>query len=224
LLIGFLFAFSVPESIAIAASNESATDSLLVVPIEARSLAETNLREMWRALARDSPSILGLPFGVDVANAMLGEPYFLFKLAGGGLEKFMDSTQSDPRSFAAIVHYCFPIELPDRRDAGTLIIARNRNDVGEKFVPSDGEFLFGGFFRPDDATSSMIRMLRAYYRTPCAVEYVDIAEHQFLVTGPKGNLLSGQDRASLKPIDEDARRIRDKIHRFRQLVPESGER
>jgi hypothetical protein len=136
----------------------------------------------------------------------------------------MDSAEGDPRRFATIVHYCFPIVLPDRRDAGTLVIARNRNDVGEKFVPSDGELLFGGFFLPDDATSSMIRMLMAHYRSPCAVEYVDIAEHQFLVTDPKGNLLSGQDRASLKPIEEDARRIRDKIHRFRQLMPESGER
>jgi len=220
----FLFALSALGNTAIAASSASSTDSLLVVPVEARSLAHAILEGTWEKIARNNPSFLRIPFGVDVEDATLGEPFLVFKLASPGLEKYVDSAEHDPRGFATVVEYCFPILLPDHRDAGAVIIVRNRNDVGEKFIPSDGEVSASGFYGPDDVTLSMIGTLRRYYRSPCAVEYVDIAEHQFLVRDGKGNLLAGQDQSSLKPIVEDAAGIREKIRRFRESIPMKGEK
>jgi hypothetical protein len=179
-----------------------------------RALAQETLTERWIPSATMSPDFYQVEEGLDLTGARLVEPFLNITLRGPALDHYLDSNQDDPRPFASAFQYCFPIYLPDFKEPlGAVIIGRNRDESGNKFVAESGEFTWVGYW-PGGTGSRLADAVRLRDRFKGEVSFV-----QFLDTfipdrimladslGPRSAYLPD----SLKSIADDAREIKRQL-------------
>jgi len=193
------------------------------IPAGARELAIATLDGHWKPAVSRSPEFYGLTSAVDASNAQLAEPFVLFQLRGKSLKAYMDSSENDPRGFASMEDYCFPVEQPDGTNVGAIIIARNADENGKKWQPMKGDFVVQGFWRPRSSVLPEISEMRQTYARVYMVRYVDLGMQRYLVKDKSGRLLSGSNKASIRPLAEDASIIRDNIRSLQERTPSFGE-
>ncbi|HET6348449.1 MAG TPA: hypothetical protein VFH88_05125 [Candidatus Krumholzibacteria bacterium] len=180
------------------------SDSLGVVPAAARAFVDSILDPFWKKPVSDSPTFFGLPPDVDVSHVTLGDPFILFQFSGRAAREYKESSIDDPRGFANMVKYCFPVLFPDGTSAGSIIVLRNRDEHGVKLHSNADEYTTAGLFRPNDVLPTRIADLRRDYTGVYALQFMDRDIKRFVVWDQTYGWISGMDRESFKPLRLDA--------------------
>jgi len=130
------------------------------IPDGARVRALRELEEWWKPLALQNPAMLGLDrVDVDVHKAVLGSPYVLYILHDEDSAAYVKSDEVDPRAFAAVRWYVFPIYVADMF-LGSLRVCRNVDSTGKKLWASDGEYTAAGASHRNDKITLQVLTLR----------------------------------------------------------------
>jgi len=176
--------------------------------------------ESVRSLARKELEIQWIPHpflipgqsadSLDVAGARLGEPFLDVTLREPSPDAYVDSQESDPRLFASVVLYCFPIYIPARTEpVGALVIVRNRDESGKAFSPGMGDVIPWGYYGGGEGrVSDAVRLRERFNAEVSFVQFFDTnIPSRIIIPGSTG-LRSGADPDSLKPIADDAKEIK----------------
>jgi len=114
----------------------------VAVPAEAERVATTYFEERWEPSARRHPEVYDV-VDVDVSDARLAAPFQEFTLRGDAATRFLMSDDLDPRPYAVIRRYTFPI-MDGNTHLGSIIVQYNRDENGDKFDGTAGDyFVFG---------------------------------------------------------------------------------
>jgi hypothetical protein len=194
--------------------NSLATSSAqAVVPAAAEHLAQSYLEGKWKPNAKANPEFYGVA-GVDVSHATLAPRFPEYIMRGERVERYLVSIEVDPRQYAAITRYSFPIVV-DAECVGSIIVQRNRDENNKGFDESSGDYFFFAVSFRDNPVDDYLLNLRARAGAESEVIWLQIVGSnvtaRFLVKPPGGELLSAPQGEELVPVAEDAKRLKAEI-------------
>jgi hypothetical protein len=191
------------------------------IPEEVESLAVAALHERWIPNASASPDIYRIDDGVEVRSAVLGPPFCRLTIRGEGLDRFLASTDNDPRRFAAVEEFCFPIVLRGGTAVGVLKVSRNSDEDGVPFLPGRGAFIYSGEILGGNSVRH-VDALRSRYSTDIEVYFVRFIDaglsRRFMIRQPDGTMLAGPSPDSLRSLEEEGRFVRENGRFFGQVL------
>ncbi len=174
---------------------------------QARELAQHEMMNRFLPSARREPEFYRLE-GIELEGLRLGDPYLYIALGEGSIDDYCESSVDDPRLYASLVHYIFPIHVSGRR--GPVIwmwIVRNLNGDREKYNGEEGALFFGGYSYADStgtAEVSKAQNLRERFHARISfVTFLDRHTDRIVVDDPSGPR-SGTSADTMKGIAEDA--------------------
>jgi hypothetical protein len=181
----------------------------------ARALAEKLLVEKWLPSVTRFPDSYGVK-GIPIEQPRLGEPFLDVTLRGRSLNDYLTSAEADPRSFASIVKYAFPIYVSSREEPlMSMIVMRNRDENGNKFNPEDGACSFFGYYfcGPGSITNAALSLRSRFGGRVSFVAFLDTEiERRVMIddsVGVRSGVLTRSGTVdSLTTLVEDARRIK----------------
>lgn len=198
-------------------SNKSRT-----APSDASELAQKILEGRWKKEVQSSPSTFRISPDMDLSTVSLRQPFTILVLRGETLTEYLASSSNDPREFPVIEKYCFPIGLADGRNVGAILIRKNRDENNAIRTPGKGEFVWFGFYLPNDRTVIDVEELRGERSDESevyVVQYIDGGVFpRYLVQKRDGTLYSGSSRQSLRLLVEDAPSVRDSVRAFHRVL------
>jgi hypothetical protein len=195
------------------ADSDHPVTSDVVVPSEARQVANAYLEQHWKSDVKASPSFYGL-VGVDVSDATLAPPFHEYILREAAVRRFALSSDDDPRPYWTLERYAFPIVVKGGV-VGSILIQRNQNEEGDKFEANAGDYFFFAVTFNGNQVDKLLMDLRA--ANPGAdigwVEFVGSNVAPRIVIQKSGNdILSAPQGEQPVPIAEDARKLKERLH------------
>ena len=175
----------------------------------ARKVALKALHEQFIPAATRSPEFYHVT-GIPLEKPRLGEPFLDIRLRPASLDDYAKSSEDDPRTFASLFKYCFPIYVANRPDPIMyIVISRNYDRDRDTVFVDGGELVLAGYYPPGPGmTASAVALRELYGSRVSFVEFLDTSiPRRVIIDGPTG-ILSGAETDSLAAMQVDARKIK----------------
>lgn len=145
-----------------------------------------------------------------MTNAHIGEPFLDISLSERGLDEYANNNEDDPRLFANLFKYCFPVYVAGRPDPIIfIVICRNYNRDRDTVFTDDGEFIAGGYYFAGPGITQRAATLQQLYGGRVSfVSFIDAAIPQRVIIDAPNGLRSGVEGDSLTTMQADARKIK----------------
>lgn len=182
----------------------------------ARAVALKALDEQFLPAATRDPDFYHVK-GIELKESRLGEPFLDIILSPTSLDDYANSSEDDPRIFATVLKYCYPVYVTGRSDPIIfMVICRNYNRDRDTVFTDGGELDLCGYIPRGDGTAVSAGALRELYGGRVSfVQFNDTSiQRRVIVDGRTGSLsgrvgiLSGEQTDSLTTMQSDARRIK----------------
>lgn len=190
----------------------------------------TRIIDAWKAKAETDPTWFRHKWALtdsetDFSAAALEDPYVLYMMPFDRFVGYLDSKDPDILSSAQLLCYGFPI-VNKGRFIGSLMIIKNRDSEGKKYIEQSGEYVKYGRHLADEVMDQRIHELQAKF--PKGERYVvcglEIGNHGAFVLVRRGErtelitacgLLSGKTLG----LEEGGEKGRFPILPFDEAVP-----
>ncbi len=188
-------------------------------PDGARGVAVDYFESKWKPIAENDPKAFDVD-GIDISAAALGLPFSEYILRGEKVTEYANSSDIDPRRYASLVRYTFPI-LVDGNCVGSIMVQRNRDENNRKFDESSGDFFFFGVGLRDNGVDKFLLDLRKQSEGGAEISWVQIVggavSPRFIIDVPGKPLLAGT--YGVKPTEADAARLKAEVRAGRGVRP-----
>jgi hypothetical protein len=192
-------------------------------PDGARRVAVDYFESRWKPIAKSDPKAFDVD-GIDISTATLGLPFSEYILRGEKVTEYANSSDIDPRRYAALVRYTFPIVV-DGNCVGSIMVQRNRDEHNRKFDESSGDFFFFGVGLRDNGVDRFLLDLRRQSERGAEISWVQIVggavSPRFIIDVPGKPLLAGT--YGVKPTQADAARLKAEVRAGQKVQPEGSE-
>lgn len=98
------------------------------VPAAALEAAQKCLDDDWRVRCAANPIFYGLKDAAGVSTAELRPPFVEYILRGDELSEYAASSSYDPRPFATLTKYMYPIAIAEDFVGGLVVLANHTED------------------------------------------------------------------------------------------------
>lgn len=173
----------------------------------ARACAQKYLTETLIPSMAQSPDFYDVE-EIDIKDPRLDEPFLDVMLRGRSFDDFLDSDEEDPRLFASVLRYGFPVFVSGRNEPIlSILVMRNRDENRNKLIPEEGDVAFCGIYLYPGTTEQAIRLRERFGAEISFVQFLDAVFERIMVEDSTG-ILSGFSADSLVTLSEDARTMK----------------
>ena len=174
----------------------------------ARSVAQHEMTERFLPRASAGPAFYYVE-GIELKGLHLGEPFLEVALRDRSIDDYCNSDVDDPRLYASILRYVFPIYVADRQEPiiWMLIDRKKPQNAG-------GGLVWTGYYYADTTSVALVgKALRIRNRFKSQVSFVDFVDKRTerIIIDSSAGIRSGPSEDALVSMSEDARVIKHDI-------------
>lgn len=190
----------------------------------------TRIIDAWKAKAETDPAWFRHKWAMtdsetDFSAAALEDPYVLYMMPLDHFVGYLDSKDPDILSSAQLFCYGFPI-VNKGRFIGSLMIIKNRDSEGKKYIEQFGEYAKYGGHPADVVMDQRIRELQAMFSkgeryVVCGLQIADHGAFVLVRRGERTEFITACDLLSGKTLglEEGREKRRFPVIPFDKAVP-----